>query len=201
MRVAVSAIHRSSIVLALLLASCGGAVETEAGQVNDEPREQQAHTEQQVHPVQDDNAGARGDGIQFQEEILSDDQVDRVEYERAVGRAVECLRDRGFAVEFPAEDIEVIALYADPADYLNFTVATSPGQTDDGAVLECQRTWSERVEVAWAKQLVPPEAQRRAILERVAECAREQGRDLGQLPSEEEAFLAVVELGCSSGER
>lgn len=190
MRTIVKLIRRPSIVLPLLLASCGVAVGMEDGQVSDEP------TQQRVHAVQAESAGASGDGIQFQEEILSDGHVDRVEYEEAVGRAVECLRGRGFAVQFPTEDVEVITLYADPADFLNFTVATAPGQTDDGAVLECQRTWSERVEVAWANQLVPPEGQRRRILERVAECARQQGRELGQQPSEDEAFRAVIELGC-----
>ncbi|MTV27631.1 hypothetical protein FTX61_19760 [Nitriliruptoraceae bacterium ZYF776] len=136
------------------------------------------------------------DGQAFQDALLEDGRVSRQDYESAVGAAVQCIRDAGFKVEFPAEDQQVVVDIAiDPDELLTFSVHVPAGVETGDRVLRCQQTWSMQVEYAWQEQLAPSDQERERAIEAALECGRERGQELTG-SEETDAFRAVRERDC-----
>lgn len=116
--------------------------------------------------------GCSSASSEFQEQLLSDGEISREEYQLAMAGMVECLRDAGFEVEGPTPE---------NASFLSYTVVLDdPELRDrfDQVSDQCHQQFLSEVELGWADANAPSPTEEAALYGRVADCLRDKGLDV-----------------------
>lgn len=144
-------------------------------------------------------------GLALQEVVFADGQVTFDEYERAMVATVQCMREEGFDVlgplRYPEGPIS-IAPGIDPRHRLGVLARNVPAAEDgrwDEVSGRCQAQWSYAIEQVYLRQFNPTEEEIRAWLERAWVCLEDQGIELSNPPTEQEAVRSVA-YGCEPWE-
>jgi hypothetical protein len=183
------------VLLAFVVVSCAPPRET----TNDSDAGR-ALIEQVLQQPMPHDPGPDEGGSALRDEIFADFEVAFDEYERAATAAVDCMRRQGFDVEGPSRYPDgahaVIVPGVDPTNVLTWA-AVNP--SDEDRWLEvggtCYAQWLYHVEAVWDLQNAPSEREVQEWLKRAWACGEENGLDLSEPPTIDEA-LEAVNLGC-----
>lgn len=104
-------------------------------------------------PLPADPGPDRG-GHTWQLGMLEDGRATWTEYEAAVARSVECMREAGFQIQFPGES-NVRSSNVDGRYILTFeAVDVEDDELWDRTELPCRSQWSWYLEQVWIQQMV-----------------------------------------------
>jgi hypothetical protein len=124
----------------------------------------------------------------FQLEILSDNELSRGEYDRAVFAMIECMRSAGIWVSDPVYEF---------GQYSFVYGGNQSLEAQDAAEAKYDECYAEYVEIvdwAWFEQNRPSEEEVQLIRDRIGSCLRGKGFEISQHPSNVE-IGSVLELG------